>query len=62
MNIHHYYSILSLLTKFEPTTEKERKKGKRESAASIFPLVPYKNTRNLNVTRDACTKVVYVTK
>lgn len=59
MNIHHYYSILSLLTKFEPTTEKEKKK---ESAASIFPLVPYKNTRNLNVTRDACTKVVYVTK
>lgn len=28
MNIHHYYSILSLLTKFEPTTEKEKKKRK----------------------------------
>lgn len=37
MNIHHYYSILSLL-KFERTTEREKKgkkkERKRESAAA----------------------------
>lgn len=63
MNIHHYYSILSLLTKFEPTTEKEKKKERENRPLPFFrSFQKYKNTRNLNVTRDACTKVVYVTK
>lgn len=67
MNIHHYYSILSLL-KFERTTERE-KKGKKKKKERIgrrfefFRSFPWKNTRNLNVTqRDACTKVVHAAK
>lgn len=43
MNIHHYYSILSLL-KFERTTEKEKKGKKKKERENrpplrIFPLV-----------------------
>ena len=73
MNIHHYYSILSLL-KFERTTERE-KKGKKKKRKKkkkkerigrrfeFFRSFPWKNTRNLNVTqRDACTKVVHAAK
>lgn len=67
MNIHHYYSILSLL-KFERTTERE-KKGKKKKKERIgrrfefFRSFPWKNTRNLNVAqRDACTKVVHAAK
>lgn len=68
MNIHHYYSILSLL-KFERTTEREKKGKKKKKKERIgrrfefFRSFPWKNTRNLNVAqRDACTKVVHAAK
>ena len=68
MNIHHYYSILSLL-KFERTTEREKKGKKKKERENrpplrIFPLVSMeKYPKFKRYTYESCSRreIIHVT-